>query len=366
MKEKKEATNHSKYLERLVIIDKMLENRANPKTYDQMLDKLQQEDLSITERQLRSTFKLLEDQFDLEIEKKTNDNQSNKKTVFYYKRKEASLFAKNFKSNELEQILKLVSQLRDYEGLNNEQIQDILKNFDIEIDKENNNRVVEYEKNDTYQDNDYFSHFNTLYDAIKDKEVLLIEYKTYSGIGGVFVFHPYYLKQYNSRWFCLGHKENTPDERRIDIIPIDNRIESIQSYQLKYPKDKAKKFISDHNVNDWKLKFFNNFIGITKGKRISNDEQRFVEVYPNVEKVKLLITQGDAKTLKYLESKPIHHSQKTINQTNGDSILELTLIPNYELERLILSYSDVLTVLEPPILRDEINKRLQKSINNYK
>lgn len=356
----------SKYLERLVLLDQLLENRNNPKTYDQMIEVLEKHDLSITERQLRDLLKLLKDQFGLEIQKQTNETQNNKKTVFFYKEKNTSLFAKNFTSIELEFISNVVAQLYEYGGLNTNQTEEILKKLNVQIDAKNNKKVIEYEQNKAYEKLNHFTFFHLFYDAIKNKTILLVEYSSYNKTKEYFVFHPYYLKQYNSRWFCLGHKENTANNRKIDIIPIDDRIEGVQFYFKKYPKDKKKKFIDQYDLNDWQSEFFNNFIGITKGKRDKDKELKTIEVYPEVERIKLLIKKEDIKTLKYLNSKPIHHSQKITQQKDQNYLLELFLIPNYELERLLLSYSDVLIVLEPKVLRDEITKRLKNSINNYK
>lgn len=59
-------------------------------------------------------------------------------------------------------------------------------------------------------------HLSTLYEAIINKQVLEIthqDFKTEEPYS--VIFHPYFLKRYNNRWFLLGLNEET-------CIPIWN------------------------------------------------------------------------------------------------------------------------------------------------
>ena len=66
-----------------------------------------------------------------------------------------------------------------------------------------------------------------------------------------------------------------------------------------------------------------------------------------------------------MENKSIHETQKH-KWINTDTLeLKINVILNYELERLILSYGDSVTVIEPQYLIDKIKFRVNKTLLNY-
>ena len=71
------------------------------------------------------------------------------------------------------------------------------------------------------------------------------------------------------------------------------------------------------------------------------------------------------KTGKNMESKPIHGSQKSKWVDEKTLEVNLDLIINYELERLILSYADDVKVLQPKTLVNIIEKRLTEAGKLY-
>ena len=105
-----------------------------------------------------------------------------------------------------------------------------------------------------------------------------------------------------------------------------------------------------NNRIDW-LEYFEDIIGVTKP----------INAVP--EKVVLHFT---GRTGKYMETKPLHGSQKS--KWLDDNTLEVTLdiIINYELERLILSYADSVSVIQPLSLADTIKNRLDEALKHYK
>jgi hypothetical protein len=104
----------------------------------------------------------------------------------------------------------------------------------------------------------------------------------------------------------------------IGILAID-RIISIKETKVKYQKN---------NKIDWQ-EYFEDIIGVTKP----------VDLEP--EKV---VLQFKGITGKYMETKPLHGSQKTKWIDNQTLEIRLDIIINYELERLILSYADSVSI----------------------
>jgi predicted DNA-binding transcriptional regulator YafY len=66
-----------------------------------------------------------------------------------------------------------------------------------------------------------------------------------------------------------------------------------------------------------------------------------------------------------MENKPIHETQKHkwINEETLE--VKIKVMPNYELERLILSNGESVEVIEPEYLRNIIKTRLTNGFSNY-
>ena len=94
-------------------------------------------------------------------------------------------------------------------------------------------------------------------------------------------------------------------------------------------------------------KYFDNVIGVTVADAPVQD-------------IKLRFSQ---KRLQYVLTKPIHKSQKCSDPDNG--IISLQLIPNRELESLILSFGPDVEVLEPLSLRNQIQEKVKESFSHY-
>ena len=61
-----------------------------------------------------------------------------------------------------------------------------------------------------------------------------------------------------------------------------------------------------------------------------------------------------------MENKPIHETQKHKWLNEETLEIKIKVMPNYELERLILSYGDSVKVMEPKDLRQRIKNVLLK------
>ena len=100
---------------------------------------------------------------------------------------------------------------------------------------------------------------------------------------------------------------------------------------------------------DWQ-EYFEDIIGVTKPLKAKATE---------------VILHFTGRTGNYMETKPLHGSQKS--KWIDENTLEVTLdiIINYELERLILSYADSVKVIQPMSLSDTIKNRLEEALNRY-
>jgi predicted DNA-binding transcriptional regulator YafY len=192
-----------------------------------------------------------------------------------------------------------------------------------------------------FDDNPYLKgieHLGTLRNAIFYKTVLKIVYHPYNNEEPhELTLHPYFLKQYNNRWFLFGY--NPENDRYNWNLAID-RIVHIGETKGKYHKNTA---------IDWQT-YFDDFIGVTK---------------PDGGIVADVTLQFFGRTGRYIESKPLHPSQRSKWIDMQTLEVRLKVMINYELEREILSYADSVKVIAPASLASPIRTRLADALNLY-
>ena len=177
-----------------------------------------------------------------------------------------------------------------------------------------------------------------LFNAITYKKVLLITYQDFKSESPYqLILNPYYLKQYNNRWFLFGHN---PEKEKYDWNLALDRIIEIKEKKGKY---------QPNDLIDWD-EYFEDIIGVTK---------------PEGKSAEKITLQFNGDTCKYIESKPLHGSKKS--KWNGDKTLTVTLelIINFELERMILSYGENVKVILPKHLSTTIKNKLMRSLKQY-
>ncbi|WP_340111003.1 helix-turn-helix transcriptional regulator [Maribellus mangrovi] len=176
-----------------------------------------------------------------------------------------------------------------------------------------------------------------LFNAILYKKVLSISYKPFKFTDSIlFQFHPYYLKQYNNRWFIYGLNSEL---KKIYNLALD-RIESISEISQKYIENTSVDF----------EEYFEDVIGVTV------PEDKTSEI------IKLWFSP---ETAPYVLTKPLHGSQRKIRNDESGLEISIDVIPNHELEQLVLSFGKDCKVLSPKTFVDRIKNVLNKSLANY-
>lgn len=88
-----------------------------------------------------------------------------------------------------------------------------------------------------------------------------------------------------------------------------------------------------------------------------------IETYEKAEKVRIICSAYQAQ---YFQSLPLHPSQKIINETKENCIIELFIHPTNEFIMELFKYNNTITVTEPQWLVDDIKDRIQEMMKNYK
>jgi len=198
--------------------------------------------------------------------------------------------------------------------------------------KNEEDKVISFESNIDYVG---YSNITPLFNAIVNKRVLKIEYTPFGKEPFQMEFHPYFLKQYNNRWFVFGlNPLNMIDTWNFAL----DRINNINENDVEYISSKK----------DWEY-HFSDIIGVTKPENILEME------------IELLFSYDIAP---YIETKPLHQSQKQYPREDG-LLVKYKLIPNYELEQLILSFGEKVKVISPITLKNKIQERIAKASELY-
>lgn len=194
-------------------------------------------------------------------------------------------------------------------------------------------QIIEFEQNDFLKGLEFIT---PLYNAIMYRKVLSVSYRSFkSDTTQSISFHPYYLKQFKNRWFVFGLNYNL---QVIANLALD-RIVGLE--------ESKKEYIS--NTIDFS-EYFEDVIGVT--------------VIKDAKPEKILL-KVSTDLYPYIQTKPLHGSQKTKEKADTFVLIELELIPNYELESLILSLGEGIEVLLPEVLREHFRNRIQMTLNNY-
>jgi predicted DNA-binding transcriptional regulator YafY len=256
----------------------------------------------------------------------------------YYRYEDPSFSIKKQPLSEVEavQLKESLMLLSRFKGMPQfEWIEEIVVRLESAFNlTKQSSEIVGFEQNRYLKGLDFFSQ---VFNAILYKQVLHVRYKSFKNQDTTqFIFHPYYLKQYNNRWFLFGLNQHI---NIISNLALD-RIEQLQEIDAS--------FIENSIINF--EEYFEDMIGVS-----SKPEQL-------PEKV---VVKIDNNLWPYLETKPLHGSQKIISRTADYVTLELSVIVNYELISLLFSMGEELTVMEPAYVSEQIRTKALAVLKKY-
>lgn len=256
-------------------------------------------------------------------------------TYYRYAERGFSIWKVDLEPTELIHLQNALLMLRKFKGLPDmDWVDDLLESLSkrYKLSLPETDAVVELEQNlDLMGMSEFFA---PVMDAIFHQQVLRVRYnKSYKEVTAD-VFHPYYLKEYNCRWFTFGWSEN---DQRLNTLAID-RIVGIENTALEYRQNKSVDFDS----------YFDDIVGVS---HVLNSPK---------EKIRLRFTP---QRYNYVRTKPIHWSQH-----NYDKLCEVSIevCPNRELISKLLSFgNDVWVVDASATFRQTLKDIVSGMYRNY-
>ena len=255
--------------------------------------------------------------------------------VYYeYEDKSTSIFKTTLNDEDMARLTQTLAILSKIQGLPNfDWIEETVQNLKLSLDISNDNS--DYVMLDDNFDLKGLHYFSNLFTAIITKQPIQITYHPFNKQATPIVLHPYLLKQYNKRWFVIGHVVGYDT---LSNYALD-RIEAIENHNIPFVEN------HDYDFNE----YFDEIIGVTHHDR----------------EAQKIVIRVDVGTYPYIETKPLHGTQKVIERAEDHIIIQIEVIENFELRQLLLSYGAGVTVVSPTSLRDKLKAEAEKILLNY-
>ena len=256
----------------------------------------------------------------------------------YYRYSIISFSINNQPLNETEenQLKEALLTLSRFKGMPQfEWVDEISARLDSGLGLSSNiQKIIEFEQNSFLKGLEFIT---PIYNTTLYKQVIKISYKSFRRDElQTFELHPYFLKQYNNRWFVFGLNQASG---RLINLALD-RILAISETKVTYKQNEEIDFAD----------YFDDIVGVSLNSDIEP------------QKVLLRVTNS---LMPYIETKPLHGSQKIKERLTDFTLLSLEIIPNYELIALLLSYGDRIEIVAPSDFRKTIAEKVKAMDKKY-
>ena len=244
-----------------------------------------------------------------------------KKCFYRYTDSDFSIFKNELTTEEVTNLRSTIEMLNRYRGIPaNAWLEEVISNLEYRFGvKANSENLISFEQNDMLKG---LEHLSGLIDATINHQTIELSYQSYGKDKRQILVYPYYIKQYNGRWFLFGMNDA---KKRIESYALDR----IEEYHFSI--------------------FFNDVIGVS----VPYDDNVVTEE---------IVLRFSEKRFPYVVSKPIHHTQKVKDEP---CTISIKVKPNRELYQQIFSFIPDVEVIAPEWFRNEIREKIQENLRNY-
>lgn len=258
-----------------------------------------------------------------------------KRCYYVYEEENFSINKKDLSEAELETIDEALVMLNRFKGVEGfDWVDEFVTNFEDKLGRKKNEvPVIGYQKNPFLKG---IENLSVIYNYIVNRQVLKITYEHFVKGKMVHVVHPYYLKEYNNRWFLFGITEQKRDF--LISLPLDRMVD-IEPMHIEY--------IPNKNFNF--EEYFEDVVGVSVPMSGTPDK---------------VVLKFEKSRFPYVVTKPLHPSQRIIDK--DECIVQIEVHQNSELNSLIFSFGDQVEVLAPDSLRNQFKAKINKLSEKYK
>ncbi|WP_430813748.1 helix-turn-helix transcriptional regulator [Carboxylicivirga sp. RSCT41] len=260
------------------------------------------------------------------------------KKYYTYEDPDYSITQLPLSEQDLNKLGDAVEILKQFQGFSHfKEMTGLIQKLENKIYTENTQSrpIIHIERNENLKG---LEHLNGLYQVILKRQVIKVEYQSFKAKrSNRIYFNPYLLKEFNNRWFLIGK------QKKGDMI-MNLALDRIHAFEVM----EQMSFKDDPSFEPHS--YYEDVIGVTINSGLL---PRTVKLFIN----------NDNKP--YVLTKPLHWSQKLIEEQDDGIIISIKVVPNYELERVILGFGPSVDVLSPPSLRKKIGRLMNRASELY-
>ena len=177
-----------------------------------------------------------------------------------------------------------------------------------------------------------------LLEAMKENHTVTITYCAFGKTKSyTFTIEPYCVKLFENRWYVLAHNVQYDDIRIYGLDRIEDL--KVEESAFKLPKDFSAS------------EYFSSYYGIVTNMNI-NPEHIVIRAYRD--------------HIPYINSLPLHHSQRLLEDNGEYADFELYLAPTYDFVMRLLHVGAMIEVVSPASLRKTMKGWISDMYNLYK
>ena len=331
------ATNKNAQL-RYQILDRCFSNFQKRYEIDDLLNEVNKHlldifDTTVGVRQIREDIKYMRDR--MSYKAPIVAYQYNGKKCYYrYSDPDFHIYNNELSVTDISKLQSVIDMLARFRGTaTNVWLEELISNLEYRFGlKSNAEHLVSFEQNEQLKG---VEHLADIIDATINHQTLEIVYLTFKGKEITMTIHPYYFKQYNGRWFLYGLNDEL---NKISNLALD-RIQSYENSEKPFKKNEKYDFST----------YFDDVIGAT----IPNDDV----------KKETIGLRFSANRFPYVVSKPIHKSQKVVDEDN--CVVEIQVRPTRELTQQLFSFIPDVEVLYPEWYRCQIMEKIEENLKKH-
>lgn len=176
-----------------------------------------------------------------------------------------------------------------------------------------------------------------LIEAMRDGMIVEVDYQSFrQQVPANFEIEPYCLKLFRQRWYVVAR---SPHYNRVMIYSLDRILDlEVSEKTFYYPEE--------FNPQS----YFDACFGIVADDDIG------------IETVQLKVY---APQDKYFDALPLHHSQRTVEVTEGHTVYGYRIRPTYDFVQELLSHGADVEVLQPSLLRSRLGDIAKEMVALY-
>ncbi|WP_426277034.1 helix-turn-helix transcriptional regulator [Chryseobacterium sp. S-02] len=253
----------------------------------------------------------------------------------YYRYSDPEYSIHNISVNEsdlkaMNNAVQILKQFKDFSMF--KEMNGVIQKLEDSIHSTSQKSIIHLDKNEQLKG---LEHIDILYDAILNKKVLKITYRSFKAReSDSYVVHPQLLKEFNNRWFLICFNKDYAYNLaldRMENIQVEEKIEYI-----------------DKNLDG--DEYFKDIVGVTVSPTMAPRNVVFFV---------------DSHNAPYVKTKPFHASQEIVSELDGGTVFKICVQLNYELERLLLGFGESLVVYKPRKLRLRLQEKFMEAHKNY-